>query len=168
MAQQAQRLALTILAVLGTAMAGCQSAGTGQADGEGSRRQVLAQTEPVEIRDHLSGGNDALAEPDVRLIKDQAAANELGLDLPRDVDLSEHDLVLHALGKQNTGGYWVHIDAIQQIGDKLFVQSTINRPASDQAVTQQITYPYALAVIPNTDAKRTTLDYTAVTGQAAP
>jgi hypothetical protein len=150
--QKQTRPILCLLAALALGLAGCQNPGNGGATDGPSPSEVLAQTEPVQIVDQMTGNQSALDEPTVELVKTQQDLQALGLDTPEGVDLAQQDLVIQALGEQNTGGYAVRIDAIQKYGNRLFVQSTVDRPSPDAAVTQQITYPYAAAVIPNTDA----------------
>lgn len=153
------------------ALTACQSGNgndAGQMD-EGSRQATLEQTQPVEIRSQMTGSGDGPEEMTVRLIKNQKQLKQLDFQPAKDVNLQQNDLVLVALGEQNTGGYWVRIDGIQRVGRTLYVEATINKPGEGQATTQALTYPYTVAVIPNTQARGTPrLDYTTVSGQPGP
>jgi hypothetical protein len=164
MKSHAQRTVFTLLTAVGLALGGCQGKNVEQAGPSPS--DMLAQTTPIEIVSQSTGNAQALAEPTVKLVKNQQQLDMLGLEVPQSANLSEHDLVVHALGQQNTGGYWVRIKAIQKVGNRLYVQSTINKPGADQTVSQAVTYPYAVAVIPQTEATSVTIDPTTVTGQS--
>lgn len=134
-------------------------------------RPTTTASEPVEILAHAHGDDAALARGTVRLIKSADELPALGLGgLPElgDVDFDSQDVVIFALGEQTTGGYWVQITGIQRVGDVLYVQALVNRPAEDETVTQAITHPYAAAVIAETEAVRALSDPTEVVGQPMP
>lgn len=124
---------------------------------------------PVDIVQMISGSNAKLTEPMVKLIHSDAQLKALGVsqeDVHLHADFSKEDVVVLALGKRPTGGYWAKITAVQKVGNNtLFAQGIVNRPSSDQAVTQGVTYPYFLAVIPKTGATHIIGDIQSVTGQ---
>ena len=64
------------------------------------------------------------------------------------INFEYQSLVLLTLGEKSTGGYWARITGIQQEGRLLYVQAVANRPSNDQAVKQELTYPYDAVVIP--------------------
>lgn len=129
-------------------LTGCKSGGDGKKDGAAD----VTLAEPVEIVESKSGNSSALEAIGVMLVKTQAEYDALGdADIHPGVDFETQDLVIAALGEQPTGGYSIEITAIQQEGDMLFVEGKASKPG-DAAVTQALTYPYAAAVIANTDA----------------
>ena len=110
----------------------------------------------VPIIDRVSGDDEALTEPQIELIRSAEELDELGtrLGLSEDaVDFDEQSLVVFALGTQRTGGYWARITAAQLVGDTLWVQAVANAPGEDEMVTQQITHPYTVAIIPRVGAE---------------
>ena len=52
------------------------------------------------------------------------------------------------MGERPTAGYWAHVKGAQLLGNTIFVQAVVNRPAADAVVAQVLTYPYAAAEIP--------------------
>ncbi len=110
--------------------------------------------------DHVDRGDSAaLTLPGVRLIKSEEQLRALGSDelLAIAVDFDDSDLVVVSMGEQPTGGYWCDVTAVQQVGNTLWVQATVNRPGEDEVVTQALTYPYCAAVIEKTAATRANL-----------
>ncbi|MEX0746089.1 MAG: protease complex subunit PrcB family protein [Phycisphaeraceae bacterium] len=124
----------------------------------------------VPIIEQVEGNDAALAEPALTLIQDGSELEELGVsDLDSlNVNFSEHDVIVLALGEQPSGGYWAHITGVQQVGDVLYVEGTANQPGDDQAATQALTYPYTAVVIPKTDAATTLSDVESVRGETRP
>ncbi len=144
---------LFVALLIGPAMTfvGCKSDG----DGDEPTQPAVALAEPVAILQSSTGNSQALANvAGVRLIKTQADYDKLGdATIAPGINFDEQDLVLASLGQQNTGGYSVSITALQLEGDTLVVVGKAKRPGADDIVTQALTYPYAAAVIANTDAK---------------
>lgn len=129
-------------------LTGCKTGNDGKMDSAAD----VTLAEPVEVVERKSGNSSALESIGVMLVKTQAEYDAMGDDqIYPGVDFLAHDLVIAALGEQPTGGYSIEITAVQQEGDTLFVEGVTSQPG-DAAVTQALTYPYAAAVIPNTDA----------------
>ena len=130
--------------------AGCQSA---PQQPEPMRDLAVHQVEPVTIVDRAHGSDPALQQERVALIRTQDELAQLGAQSLQEmnVDLEQHDLVLVALGQQPTGGYAAEIESLQKVGDEIWVSGYARRPAEDAMTTQQLTYPYAVAVIPNAE-----------------
>jgi hypothetical protein len=158
---------LACLLVASLALMGCET-GDQPADRPGSYSEMLAQTEPVPILDSEHGNAEALAEPGWHLVKNEAGLEELGFEPEIEVDLQQQDLIVQALGEQNTGGYWNRIQSVQRRGDTLFVQSLVNHPGDDEMTTQQITYPYSAVLVPETGATRLRTNWRELTGQQPP
>ncbi len=116
----------------------------------------VSGTMPVMILDQMQGNDPGLTAPDVLIIKsmDELAATGSQELVTQKIDFEKYTLVVLALGTQNTGGYAAIITGIQVEGDTLFVQGRALRPTPDAMVTQVITYPYAAALIPATQATR--------------
>jgi hypothetical protein len=161
------RFAAAMLAMTTLALSACQSDQAGN-NGGGSYERLLSETEPVEILDRAYGSDQSLQYPQWKLVKTEEDLKALGLSLNSDVNFDEQDMIIQALGKQSTGGYWVRIEGVQQVGETLYVQSTVNRPGENQAVTQQVTHPYAAVVVPETGARRLRTSTEEVTGQSRP
>ncbi|MFW6058602.1 MAG: protease complex subunit PrcB family protein [Phycisphaeraceae bacterium] len=109
-----------------------------------------AQIQYVPILEQAHGDNADLTEPLAELIRSQEALEALDAEIPlaEQVDFETQSLIVLAAGEQRTGGYWARILGVQRVGDELWLQGVINQPGEDAAATQQITHPYAAAIIP--------------------
>ena len=144
---------LTLSLLLGSAVivSGCKGGGT-KADSGDSAGPGVVLAEPVPILGNKTGNSMALPFG-VKLIKTQAQYEALGdPQIFEGIDFDKHDLVIAALGKRNTGGYSIQIDSLQTEGDTLVVVGKASSPAPSDPVTKVVTYPYAAAVIANTQA----------------
>ena len=108
------------------------------------------QIQYVQILEQETGSNESLNETMVELIDSEQERSALGVDIPlaEQVNWNQQSLIVLAMGEQNTGGHWARITGVQRVGEELWVQGVVNQPAPDAMVTQQITYPYAAAIIP--------------------
>lgn len=139
---------LTAAALMGPALifTGCTTGGDAE---------TVTLADPVTIVDSKTGDSAALKTIDVYLIKTQEEYDALGdKEIYPDVDFEANDLVIAALGEQPTGGYSIEIEALQLEGDTIYIVGKSGKPAADAAVTQALTYPYAAAVIANTEATK--------------
>lgn len=125
---------------------------------------------PLAIAELIHGDISGLDEPGVFLITSQDELQSYGSATlaALKVDFQTQALVLLALGKQPTGGYWARISDVVQLGDTLAVTGKANRPAADQIVPQVLTTPYCVAVIPKPAATRVRSDIASVIGEAPP
>lgn len=130
----------------------------------------VALAQPVAFGDGVSGSDKAaLAATGLYLIKSQDQLEDLGVaDLipGTPVDFAAKDIVLLCGGEKPTGGYWVRIDAISQVGNELFVSGRANKPGEDAVTTQALTYPYHAVLIDKTSANIALPEITSVTGQS--
>ncbi len=143
--------AAACLAVL--TLTGCQAGDASEGD---QPRKLEAIAEPVDLLRRGRGDDPAFAVAETYLY--QSAA-----DLPADVatihalgvDFETEDLIVVALGEQPTAGFGVTIQQAALEGDALVVYGrSFSAPDGDSVVPQVLTYPYAYAVIPNTDSTR--------------
>lgn len=129
-----------------------------------------ALAQPVAFGDGVSGSDKAaLAQTGLYLIKSQDQLEDMGVaDLipGTPVDFAAKSIVLLCGGEKPTGGYWVRIDAISQVGNELFVSGRANKPAEDAITTQALTYPYHAVLIDKTSANIALPEITSVTGQS--
>lgn len=126
--------------------------------------------QPLPIIQHFTGDDPALQSPAVILVQSRqelAAIGSVEL-INHAIDFDRHCLVVLALGRQSTAGYWGRLTAAQLEGDVLHVQGFANRPAPGQASPQAITCPYAAAVLPKVRAQAVRSDIQSVTGQPLP
>lgn len=156
-------MALALL-VVGATIPGCQ---TGDADTNG---RAEARVEPVDLQRSMSLEASTFAEPGAMLFKDEATFEPYrsgGLaDL--EVNWTQSDVVVVALGAQPTGGYWVKLTGAQRVGPQLYVQATASRPGPDAMVTQAVTYPIALGVIEKSPAQVVVPEVESLTGAEMP
>ncbi|MFI4859056.1 MAG: protease complex subunit PrcB family protein [Phycisphaerales bacterium JB063] len=145
-------------------LVGCKS------DGDSASSGHFHLAEPVELLDGVAGSSAALPNAGTYLITNQGQWERGGFAeaCPAPMDFDAHDVVVVALGEKPSAGYWVHIDAIQQVGSELAVQFTANTPADDEVVATVVTYPYYAVAVPKTGASLAVADPSHVTGQAQP
>jgi len=140
------------LARFGLALGLCLGLTTGLGCKNNQRPEVSPMTgvQPLVIQRQFTGNDAGLTQPDVMLVNSAEELETKGSEdlRSKEIDFSEHSLIVVTMGQRNTGGFWAHIESAQLVGDQLFVQGSVNKPAADAMVTQQITYPYAAAVIP--------------------
>lgn len=136
-----------------------------------------AQTRAVEIRSKMMGQNlegEVPPFPASMLIKSEEALAKAGGSSLRGlkVDFDDEAVVLVSLGEQPGVGYWVQITDVQQAGDTLYVQYTVNRPEGDLSsgggMESGVSRPFAAAVVPDIGAKNVRSDARTVVGQAMP
>lgn len=155
------------VATLTALSAGCQSDRGGGGRGEARH----GRSGPVAMVAHVNGEDPALRDPNLRLITTQEEFNRLGSDELRRLtpDFGRESLVLLSLGERPTGGYWTHVRRLDREGDDLWVYGTVNRPASDETVSQGASYPYeavVIAKVPATTRLRNGIE--SVTGRVRP
>ncbi len=61
-------------------------------------------------------------------------------------------LIAAFAGEQRTGGFAIHIDAVQRDGDRLVVRATFTEPSPGAFVTQALTSPAHVVSIAQADA----------------
>jgi hypothetical protein len=82
-----------------------------------------------------------------------AAAAATIVDLvPQATAAAGRVLVAAFQGGQRTGGYAIHIDAIERDGDRLIVRATFTSPAPGSIVTQVLTSPAHVVSVAQADA----------------
>ncbi len=133
------------------AFTGCQTPSKDPAGHEAQKHGKPALAQPVPILNTYQGtGDAALARHMLRLITSEEELKAIGstsLDAAK-VEFDLNNAVLVTMGEKPTGGYWILIDAAQLVGDTLYVQGVANAPAKDTIVTEALTYPYCLVVVP--------------------
>ena len=109
-----------------------------------------AQIEPVEILDRFSGQDPGLTEPGLSLVRDHIELESLGgQKLTSDeIDFERHSLLVLAVGRKATGGYWAKITGVQRSRDALFVQGTVNAPGPDDVTSQAETFVFDAVLVP--------------------
>jgi len=139
--------------------------GSGQKKG-GDADAAVATPIPMLAQQH--GQQSALTLPAVKHITSAGQFDALGLEGAEPAAFDNQDVVLVALGQQNTGGHWVRITGLQRVGDNVYVQATVNRPGEDAATTQALTQPYCLVSTPKLGDVTLRSDITSVVGKNAP
>jgi hypothetical protein len=72
-------------------------------------------------------------------------------DRPRPLDVSREMAVVIELGLKHTGGYSAEILAVRVQNDQLVVEYRERSPEPGEMVTQALTSPWVIAVVPRTD-----------------
>lgn len=161
-----KRIVLAFALAPAVALTGCK---TGDSGGSGNGG-VLELAKSVEIMERVSGSSEALPTAGTFLVTSQAQWDAGGFAeaCPAPMDFGAHDVVVVAMGEKPSAGFWVHIDAIQQVGSELVVQFTHNSPGQDEVVAAVVTYPYYAVAVPKTGATLAIADPSHVQGEAAP
>jgi hypothetical protein len=116
----------------------------------------------VTVLREWSGGTCGVAEPKQVVIRDSDAWKSLWKEMQSqrtpapatpDVDFSREMVVGVFLGQKPTGGYSVRVTRIEQAPDVLKVEFKETRPAPDSIVTQALTQPYHLVVVPKQEGR---------------
>ena len=126
-----------------------------------------SMSEPVAIKQAKAGSDQALRTSGVRVINNEAELKELGAESFEifNPNFENESIVILSLGEQKTGGYWVEITGLQQVGETLYVQGVANKPGEEEIVTEAIEYPYAAVLVEKVEPKRVIPDLNQVTGQ---
>lgn len=128
-----------ILVALGLALGACQVAEPARA---------AAPAELVQ----WSGAQSSVTTATQRVIRDEAAWNafwpEVRHAAPRAFDPAREMAVAVFLGERRTGGYAVRIVSAEPRDGQLVVTYQESPPPAGSMVTQALTYPWALAVLP--------------------
>lgn len=70
---------------------------------------------------------------------------------PQSLDVPRQMAVAVFLGQRRTGGYSVEIAGVRNDGTKLLVEFRETTPPPDMMVTQALTTPWAVAIVPRSD-----------------
>lgn len=107
------------------------------------------------------GTQGAIRVPLARAIADPAlwadfwaalTANQADPPARPEVDFDEGTVVVLLLGERPTGGYAVEIERVRERRDGMEVVVDVTRPAPGDMVTQALTTPYFVALLPVADA----------------
>ncbi|NBC10992.1 MAG: protease complex subunit PrcB family protein [Planctomycetes bacterium] len=150
------------LLALSFALLSLVACGSGPKDGDAS------VAEPIAILAHQHGQQSEVSFPAVKHITSAEQFEDLGLAGAEPAVFDTEDMVLVALGQQNTGGHWVRITGLQRVGDSVYVQATVNRPGEDAATTQALTQPYCIITTPKLGDVELRSDITSVVGMDTP
>lgn len=126
------------------AMTACSSS---KKSGGASMQDGVLGVEAVSILSRTAGSSTKLTEPGPYLINDATTLENFGAKELVDINVNFDDqsLIVLALGECPSGGYWAHIDGVQQLGDTVIVQGTANRPTKAQGKDK--TYPFEAVVV---------------------
>jgi len=128
-----------ILVTLGLALGGCQVAGPARA---------AAPAEVVQ----WSGAQSSVTVATQRVVREPAAWHAFWPDVrqaaPRAFDPAREMAVAVFLGERRTGGYAVRIVSAEPRDGQLVVTYQESAPPAGTMVTQALTYPWTLAVVP--------------------
>ena len=125
---------------------------------------------PIPVLRRRAGSDPGLTEPGVMLIDSQAELDATGSIRAStlEVDFKRESMVILAVGRQPTGGYWARIEGLQQDGRQVYVHGVVNRPTPDQAVSQGFTYPFDAMVVAKLNVDQLYTDISSATGTQSP
>lgn len=108
----------------------------------------------IPILDGFQGTQSQAVAPQPAVIRDRQVWAKLWADnfgatmaVP-EVDFAQRMAVAVFMGQRPTGGYSVMITSVERIDDRLVVNFRTRSPQPGDVVTQVITSPYAIAIIP--------------------
>jgi len=161
--QTARALALAL--ALGVAGPGCADAqnpgytpgnGIQDKDIQGEETMTLGPAPRLDGRNHWAGAQAAADAAAELVIRDASAWRALWLDrvgrMPPGELPAGAMAVAVFLGQRSTGGYGVEIDAPRPTEAGLAVPYRIARPGPNEVVITAITHPWAIRLVPETEA----------------
>jgi hypothetical protein len=80
-----------------------------------------------------------------------AGRAEIAARLPNAVAAPDRVLVAVFQGGKRTGGFSIHVNAIERDGDRLIVRATMSEPGRDSLVTQVLTSPAHVVSVARAD-----------------
>lgn len=123
-------------------------------------------TQPVTILDGFIGQYSDVVSPKTAVIRDQLAWERFWTEsfgerfATPPIDFSRNMAVAVFAGQKPTGGYSVFIPLVKRTEDRLVVFYRLTAPAPGSVVTQAVTSPFAIAIIPTSPQAVT---FTAIT-----
>ena len=152
---------LVVAILAGGLVAGCAN------DQKTAKGPEHSMSEPVAIKKAQAGSDNALTSAGVQVVNSKVELNELGADLAAlEPNFEEESVIILSLGEKNSGGYWVEITGVQQVGETLYIQAVANQPGENEFVTQAIEYPYAAVVVEKVEPATVIPDLDQVEGQS--
>lgn len=106
------------------------------------------------IVDAFQGTQSVVATPLTAIVRDQITWNKLWIDTfggdvaAPPVDFTRNMAIAVYAGQKPTGGYGVTIATVERLNDRLVVDYRLRSPLPGQVVTQALTAPYAIAIVP--------------------
>jgi hypothetical protein len=142
-------LALVLFAAL---LAGCQSEPVPNSPSpEGPNSPAPAPADLTQWSGQYRGG-DAFSVRALRTGDEWAAFwRQVGRDAPRPLNMTAEMAVAIALGERRTGGYTVEIVRVYERGGQLVVEYREEAPGPDMMVTQALTAPWVVAIVPRSE-----------------
>lgn len=132
----------SLLALLALLLAACQAA------------RPPAETE-TRILGQWSGQYGGSESPGHRVLRDIPAWKDhwraVGQDAPRPLDPAREMAIVVYLGARGTGGYMVEITGVENSPEGVIVTTRESAPPPGSTVTQALTQPWALALVPASD-----------------
>jgi hypothetical protein len=147
-----QVLALVVVGLIGTS---CRAAGAGPDTPAVSGGSIQASPADREWK----GGHGGPPTPTQMVARSESEWQRLaalfGLRPPLPpIDFSRQMVVAVGLGQRPTGGHAVAILSVEERGGALYVRYREQRPRPGDFVTQVLTTPYHVRVLPRRDAPR--------------
>jgi hypothetical protein len=132
----------SLLALLTLLLAACQAA------------RPPAESE-ARIIGQWSGQYGGAESPGHRVLRDVAAWNDhwraVGQEAPRPLVPAREMAIVVFLGARRTGGYAVEITGVETSSEGVIVTTRESAPPPGAMVTQALTQPWALALVPASD-----------------
>lgn len=102
-----------------------------------------------------SGAQGGAVQAETRVVRAaeewRALWQQVGRDVPRALNPGRELGLAVFLGERRTGGYAVDVAALRIQAGRLVVEYRETAPAPDALTTQVLTYPWAFALMPNSD-----------------
>lgn len=111
--------------------------------------KAIGQTLP-QWRGQYGGGPEFSTEIKTTEARWSQLWRRLDKEVPQRLDPAREMAIFIAIGKRPTGGYKVQVLSATVKGNQLVVKYTDGKPSSDTYVTQAVTNPWVVAVIPKT------------------
>jgi len=132
--------------------------GMTQACAGGDAQEEEAMSGVLETEELARGSQSSVAAESMLVLRDREAfatawrqAGQRGD--PPEVDFDQHMVLAIFMGERRTGGYSVHVDAVEATEEGLRVDVEMRAPGRDCMTTQALTRPFQLLRLPHVEGE---------------
>ncbi len=133
-------------------LASCSGAGSGGGAGGGGAVSPTPSSRSIAFTEVASTAQSGYESAAIVVGTSDASRAAIARLIPSATVPSGRVLVAAFQGEQRTGGFAIHINRIERIGDRLDVYATFTEPRKDSFVTQVLTSPAHVVSIASADA----------------
>jgi hypothetical protein len=141
-----------VLAASGGLLAACGSTALSPSAGPTGASPTGAGARSIAFTDVATTQSAKYDGPESVIVgSSDAGRAEIAARLPNAVAAPDRVLVAVFQGGKRTGGFSIHVNAIERDGDRLIVRATMSEPGRDSLVTQVLTSPAHVVSVARAD-----------------